>query len=337
MARSSTVSIAFVAFLTSAALTSGCSGCDKPADNAVDAAPSTSTTPASSSATAVAIDAAAPDGGATADADEPGRRGMRRGPSMMLFLSARGLGLPADQLKKVDDAEKLAGPADAATKDAAKDLHAELITGIKAGKIDTATLEPKYVVLEKVSVAEHEREVAALNALYAALDPAQRKAVVTSARTRQAKRDERSAHKDDAGSPDAGRPSGGRRSLDRLVRGLDLDADQQKKVDAIVPKDDLKGAGFDPTDMKKRVEALLTAFEKDGFDAKKSDAFDVKRNRVALEEETKLLSQLLPILKPEQREKLAAKMDKGPASHNPKRAGFGHRPLAPSEDDDFAP
>jgi Spy/CpxP family protein refolding chaperone len=91
--------------------------------------------------------------------------------------------------------------------------------------------------------------------------------------------------------------------------------------------------------MKKRTETLLAAFEKDGFDAKKADAFDVKKSRVALEEETKLLQQILPILKPEQREKLAAKMEKGPSPHagGPKRSGFGHKPLTEPEEDDFGP
>jgi Spy/CpxP family protein refolding chaperone len=45
-----------------------------------------------------------------------------------------------------------------------------------------------------------------------------------------------------------------------------------------------------------------------------------------MERETKLLVQLLPILKPEQREKLAAKMEKGPSPHG-RRGGPGHRGL----------
>ena len=332
MARSSTASFVLAALLTSASVASGCSGCDKPADNAVDAAPSTSATPAAGATAVVATDGAAPDGGATAAAVEPGaRRGMHRGPSTMLFGAARGLGLPAEQLKKVDDAEKLSAAADGA-KEAAKELHTELVAGIKAGKIDAAKLEPKYAAMEKISATEHDKETASLNALYAALDAAQRKAVVTSLRAKQAKRD---ANREDAGSPDGGKPSGGKRSFERLVRGIDLDADQQKKVESLASKDNGKGA--DPAETRKRVEGLLTAFEKDGFDAKKADAFDAKRNRAALEEETKLLSQVLPILKPEQREKLAAKMERGPSSHMPKRAGFGHRPLVESEDDDFAP
>jgi Spy/CpxP family protein refolding chaperone len=331
----------FLSLLAGASFASGCSGCDKPADNAVDAAPSTSATPASS-AVAVASDAAAPEGGT---ADEPGRRGGRRGSGSMLFHAARGLGLTGDTLKKVEDAEKLAAPTpDNAAKDATKELHGELIAGIKAGKIDSAKLEPKYVALERLSIADHDKEVASLNALYTALDATQRKAVVASVRATQAKREDRMVRKDrdrgDAGAPDGGRTHAGKRSLDHMMRGIELDAEQQKKVDALAPKEDLKGRAFDPAEMKKRLDTLLDAFEKDGFDAKKVDSFDAKKTRTALEEETKLVSQLLPILKPEQREKLAAKMEKGPSPHGPKRSGFGHRPAGPGaepDDDDSTP
>jgi len=345
MARSTTLPLVLIALLAGVPLASGCSGCDKPADHAVDAAPVMSATPASSSAALVGGEAGAPEGG-IANADEPGRRGGRRGVAAAFFQSARTLEplLPAELTKKIDDAEALAAPAnDTAARDAAKDLHGELVAGIKAGKIDTAKLDPKYAALEQIASAEHDKEIASLNALYTALDAAQRKAVVASVRAKQAKRDERMAKmkeaRGDAGAPDGGHPSMGKIRIDRLTRGLELDADQQKKIDALAPKDDAKGPDLQG-DMKKRTEALLTAFEKDGFDAKKADAFDMKKNRAALEEETKLLAQLLPILKPEQREKLAAKMERGPVGpspHLPKRGGMGHRPLLEPEDDDFGP
>ncbi len=339
MSRSTTLRLVLLALLAGVPLASGCSGCDKPADNAVDAASAASATPASSPATAAAT--AAELGG--------GRRGGHRGVSAAFFQSARTLEpAPAAEVKKkIDDAEALdAPPADNAAKEAAKELHTELIAGIKAGKIESAKLEPKYVALEKIATAEHDKEVAALNGLYAALDATQRKAVVTSVRAKQAKRDERLLRMKggmlDAGGADTGRSNMGKMRIDRLTRGLELDAEQQKKVDAVVPpsgRDDAKTADLQ-ADMKKRTETLLTAFEEDGFDAKKADSFDVKKSRAALEDETKLLTQILPILKPEQREKLAAKMERGPTGpspHLPKRGGMGHRPLLEPEDDDFGP
>jgi hypothetical protein len=85
--------------------------------------------------------------------------------------------------------------------------------------------------------------------------------------------------------------------------------------------------------MKKKMEALLTAFEKDGFDAKKVDPFDAKKARAPMEIEMKLLGQLVPILKPEQRDKLAAKVEKGPSPHG-KRGGMGGRPPPILEQDE---
>lgn len=346
MTRSTTLPLVLLAVLGGLPLASGCSGCDKPADNAVDAAPVTSATPASSSAVVVVVEAGAPEGG-TAEEPGGGRRGGRRGISSAFFQSARTLEpAPAAEVKKkIDDAEALNAPAEGnAAKDAAKELHTELVAGIKAGKIESTKLEPKYAALEKIASAEHDKEIAALNGLYGALDATQRKAVVTSIRAKQAKRDERLAAMKggalDAGGPDGGRPNQSKIRIDRLTRGLELDADQQKKVEALAPKEDAKLPDMQ-AEMKKRTETLLTAFEKDGFDAKKADAFDPKKTRAAMEDETKLLTQILPVLKPEQREKLAVKMERGPTGpspHLPKRGGMGgHRPLLEPEDDDFGP
>jgi Spy/CpxP family protein refolding chaperone len=227
---------------------------------------------------------------------------------------------------------------------ASKELHAELITGIKAGKLDAAKLEQRYAAMDKLSAAAHDKELAALDALYAALDPAQRKAAVASARATQVARDAKWArrmHKGalvgpDAGVVDAGGHGGGlggpgrsaRRAMDHLTRGIVLDEEQQKKVDALTAKEDAVQADPDREDMKKRVEALLVAFEKDGFEAKKVDPFDGKKARGPMDQETKLFTQLLPILKPAQREQLAAKMEKmgkGASPHGRRGMGGGGR------------
>lgn len=85
--------VALAALVAASSLVIGCKDCnDKPAVNAVDAAPATpSAAPASSSA-AIADDAMAPDGSATANADDRGRRGAQRGPNAMLFQAAREAG-----------------------------------------------------------------------------------------------------------------------------------------------------------------------------------------------------------------------------------------------------
>jgi Spy/CpxP family protein refolding chaperone len=328
-----------LALLASLALTPSCK--DKPAETtAVDAAAAIDAAATAPQASALATDAStAMDAAADAGDHEGKRGGARGGPSMMLFQAARALELKDEQKAKLDAAEKTAhaGMDDAARdamKAASKDLHTELVAGIKAGKIDNAKLEPKYAALEKLAAAGHAKEAEALSALHDALDATQRKAVTANVRAKQAAREAKMAHREgDGGAADGGAPHfQTKRMLGGLTRGLELDAEQEKKVDALVAKDDGKGHP-DPAEMKKNVEALLTAFEKDTFDAKKLDAFDAKRARGPMEQETKLLAQLLPILKPEQREKLAAKMEKGPSPHG-RRAGFGHSPILEQQEEE---
>jgi Spy/CpxP family protein refolding chaperone len=330
--EASAITLAIVAGLV---LTPACK--DKPAepiavDAAVAVAPQASAPATSASAVA--------SGSADAGDHEGKRAGAHGGPSMMLFQAARALDLKDDQKAKIDAAEKTAqaGMDDAAReamKSAAKDLHTELVAGIKAGKIDSAKLEPKYAAIEKLAADGHAKAAEALTALHAALDATQRKATTANVRAKQAAREAKMAHRE---GPDGGAPDGGgarfltKRMLGGLTRGLELDAEQEKKVDAIIAKEDGK-AGPDPAAMKKNVDALLTAFDKDTFDAKKLDVFDAKRARGPMELETKLLAQLLPILKPEQREKLAAKMEKGPSPHG-RRGGFGSPPILMQQEDD---
>lgn len=330
--------------LVLAAALSACK--DKPADTATDAAPTAPPDAAVAIPAASVPNLAAADGGA--GGDHEGAREGHGGPSGLLFKAARALDLKDEQKAKIDAAEKTAqAGATETTRDAmraaAKDLHTDLIAGVRAGKIDTSKLEPRYAAIEKVIGEQQARDADALNALHAALDTTQRKAVTANVRAKQAMREEKKAHREggDGGmASDGGMGADGgkgawssRRSLDRLTRGLDLDADQQKKVDAIVAKEDA-AKHPDPADMMKNAEAMLTAFEKDTFDAKKLDAFDVKKMRTPMEQEARLLVQLVPILKPEQREKLAAKMEKGPSPHGGRGAGFRPRPMLEESDDD---
>jgi Spy/CpxP family protein refolding chaperone len=304
-----------------------CVSCkDKAADTTgTDAAPSTMMDAAVAlPAASTPMPASSADGGGGPD-DREAHRGDHGGPSVMLFQAARALDLNDEQKAKIDAAEKTAhaGASDAsrdALKTATKDLHDDLVAGIKAGKVDTSKLEPRYVALEKIAGETHAREADALNALHAALDTTQRKAVTANVRAKQAAREAKMAHRDGADggvARDGGGPDGGKgiwtskHSVDRLTRGLDLDADQQKKVDA-----------------------MLVAFEKDTFDAKKLDAFDAKKVRAPMEQETHLLVGLVPILKPEQREKLVAKMEKGASPHGGRGPGFRPRPMLEEGDDD---
>src|SRR5690606_35611940 len=93
---------------------------------------------------------------------------------------------------------------------------------------------------------------------------------------RMAKMAERADGGADGGPPRMHEFSAQKR-IERLTRDLDPDAEQEKKVEALA-KDDPKAPPMSMeaarAEAKKHGEALLAAFEKDGFDAKKLDAPD---------------------------------------------------------------
>jgi hypothetical protein len=60
---------------------------------------------------------------------------------------------------------------------------------------------------------------------------------------------------------------------------------------------------------RQHIDTILADFDKEGFDAQKA-APDPKAMRGPIGEQTILLVDLAPILKPEQREKLAARLEK---------------------------
>jgi Spy/CpxP family protein refolding chaperone len=216
-----------------------------------------------------------------------------------------------------------------------KEAHDELVAGIKAGKIDNAKLEPHYAAFEKTAKARQDREAEALNQLHAALEPAQRAALTTNVRATDEKRSAKMKTRD---TPDAGQPNQSRIRLERFTRGLDLNPEQQKKVDAMLPKEDRSAALQE--EAKKQEALLLTAFEKETFDAKKLEGTGSasKQARAPMDEQVKFFGQLVPILTPEQREKLAKSLGRtpDPAHLRPHRGlGMGDRAHDPSDDDEL--
>ena len=113
-----------------------------------------------------------------------------------------------------------------------------------------------------------------------------------------------------AGADGGSRPSPARRRYERYGRDLDLDADQKKKLDGIIPADDVKMVTAMREDSKKRVDQTLDAFAKDAFVVKDVPPPDLKLVRRPMDEQVKFFNSLLPILKPEQKDKLAGRLEK---------------------------
>ena len=231
----------------------------------------------------------------------------------MFVRSAEGLDLKDEQTATVEKLDSQLDEGDDA-KNAIDELHQDVIAGVKAGKVDTAKLEPRLAAIQKLIQARLDKEAVVLNALYAVLEPPQRATVIADIRAQERERDDRFGKRDAGAESVADR---NKRRLDRLTKELDLDASQQPKVQAAL------AALPAPTDVhaqwRKQLDALLTAFEGDAFDAKKLDAFKPAeaKARIGIDREVQLLAQLVPILKPEQRDVFAARLEGGRQAGGP--------------------
>lgn len=255
-----------------------------------------------------------------------------------LFRAANAVGLDATQSATVAqiatdlrNAEKAAREAgDGGARAELREAQDDLALAVKAGKVDLAKLEPRLDALEKAAGARQEREAEALNRLHAALTPTQRTAAVTVARSVEEKRRARikAAEIADGGSF-------GRMRHAQLLRGVDLDAAQAKKVEAIGIKE-VSDAGVRDEE-KKQFDAILAGFEGTDFDAKKLGAASAKHARQQIEHQAKYLAQLAPILTPEQRERVARNVTRpvdGAGMVGRPHGGLGARDRGDDRDDD---
>lgn len=218
-----------------------------------------------------------------------------------------------------------------------REANEDLVAGIKAGKVDVAKCNAHGPLLEKAAASARDKDDEALKRLHEILDAGQRATVVGNVRKQEEKREARmKAHE----KPDAATVNFARQRMESFTRDLGLDAEQQKKIEAAYPAADSKAVSDVREEAKKELDALLTAFEKDTFDPKAAIG-DVHKAKRAFEELVAFMAKITPVLKPEQREKLAKKLE-----HQGERpGGFGgpgrpRRPFGPGAggaDDDGEP
>jgi hypothetical protein len=309
----------------------GAAACDNPSSGAgaASSASAAASAPAASSAPVASISpSAAAQAAASASALAFAAKGARRqhaGLAGVLLRGAYESNLTDDQkatLEKLEDglnAEPAASPAAAL-----KIFHTDVVTGIRASKLDNAKLQADYAAIDKATQAAQAREADALNGLHAALDAAQRQALVDQIK---AKRAAHEAHEHPPAATDGGAPDWVKKRVARLTMELTLDDAQQKSVSALLAKD----TSMTPAAMQakrdasqKRVEALLAAFAADPFDAKKLDlSMGPKSAHDSAERTASFTSSMLGILHPDQREKLAVRTER-----------MGNRPPRNMEDVD---
>lgn len=289
------------------------------------------TQPAPDKSAAPIVTATPPATARTGDAGRaPGRRDRRAawegrgmgGPVATLLTAAKALELPDDLKAKIDAIGEAMHPADegTATRDAMKNLNATLAEGIKAGKLDKAKIAEHEKALKAAHEARAERQHKALGDLHALLDAEKRKQLVENVKKTQAEREARLANRKPPPPEDPKRTEErNKRRVDQMTAELGLDEAQQKKVLALLAKEKPAGPpmGRGPEEQKKRMDAVIAAFEKDTFDGKKLDLAGDPPERI--ESTIAHVTGMLAILKPEQREKFAARYEGRP--------GFGRGPM----------
>jgi Spy/CpxP family protein refolding chaperone len=308
--------------------------CDNASSGGSTPAPSAAATSTPQSASAAVT--AAPSASAAVEhkRDEHGRRD----PTEMLLHAARDLTLTDAEKASIDKIEGTLKTSEQGMGAAFKSAHDDLVGFIKTGKVDNAKVQADDAALEKAMGSHHDDEATAMNSLYAALDPAQRKTLVANIRAKQAAHEQKEGeHEHEAW--DAGGPADfAKRKVDHLTKELSLDATQQKQLTTALAKlapPSPKDMEAHKADMKKHMDALLTGFEGDGFDAKKIDT-GMKPAMVheMVDHQVALLAQLLPILKQDQRDTLAADWQKPSMMEHP----GGHEApsgAGPAEEDEW--
>jgi len=285
-------------------------GCTKSVSDSPSAAGSGSVS--APAATVAALSAAA-----IASAHKPramfGRHG---GIAGSLFRAAYDLDLKEGQKDALDTLESSLKADDEGLRTAMKAFRADLVTGVKAGRLDTGKLTADDVVVDKAIADQQAKEAEALDSLHALLDSTQRTTLVASVRTKQTEREARMAGWTQAKEADGGAADWTKKRVDKLTTDLGLDTGQQKQLAAILVKanDPPNAAGMKSRwdDLRKRMDTLLTAFVGDTFDAKKADltVMPGKTAHDPMDHMVAFFSQLLPILHADQRDKLASDLDK---------------------------
>jgi Spy/CpxP family protein refolding chaperone len=190
------------------------------------------------------------------------------------------------------------------------EFQTDLVAQIRDGKLDKEKLSADYAAIDKNLVARDEKQADAINALHGALDAPARSALATAARTRLNAMFRTRPELLEAGVGEAGELPWVKHRLNRVKVELGLDETQLPKVSTLLAKFGVGPAATESLkeQIRKHAEDMLTAFDKDEFDAHKLDLSPTGGKspmRASLDREVSLIGQLLPLLSPEQREKLA--------------------------------
>jgi hypothetical protein len=194
-------------------------------------------------------------------------------------------------------------------------MRDHLAAQVRTGVIDPAQVQADESFAASTLAAYQAQEIFALNSLHAVLGPEQRVAIATAVRAEQPGRAEEQAR------PEA--EEGTTARLDRLTRDLALDAAQQQRVAGLLAAQPARVEAYH-AEYRRRVDAVLNAFPTETFDARTtaqtagSPAAMVHEH---VQRKVAFLAELLPILRPDQRDKLASSIEAREWGHG--RSGGG--------------
>jgi Spy/CpxP family protein refolding chaperone len=261
--------------------------------------------------TEATADAQGGDDAAAAELREHHRHHHHGGITQFIAMSLDTLGADdakRPQIEKVQaDLRQCMAPAH----EVDKALLGTFADGIAVGQIDQAKVDASIGQLETAANAVHDCSVVALNSLHALLSPGERAALV----------DKVEAHwqvwrQTNHEAVPGGTEKGGR--LKELAEELNIPADQvDKMAQALQAAHASHPVNFDPARAQEHVQAFMTAFAADTFDAKavtnnaNAEVATHGARRMAFFYET-----VTPLLTPEQRATLADHLRQH-ASHQP--------------------
>jgi hypothetical protein len=283
--------------------------CSKSAATAApDAAPDLDA-PAASAAEALATDGGSDAAPVDAAPPAPVVHHARGIPGMFFRAAYELPELTDDEKAAIDKIEDPIKGSESSARHELNNFHLDLASGLKANRFDSAKLQADEAAYAKALAGRQDEQATALNSLHQSLTADQRKAVAESLKAAQASHD-----KPPAPVSDAGASEWAAHRLERMKAQLVLDMDQQKEVAAVLakngpPSGSTLQAQHDAA--KKQVDALIAAFEKDAFDAKKLDLSLApgRKPTAGLEAQVKYLTQLMPALTAGQRDRLAASIE----------------------------
>ena len=286
-------------------------GCNKKESSEGSAPPAASSAPEISSAAASASAAAAASAARMA-VQAKGRMRRHVGLGGPLLRAAYDLELDDGQRAALLAAEEEANAEKGGPATAIKALNADLAAGVRASKIDGAKLQADYAAIDKAVLGARDRESKAVLKLHDLLTPAQRQTLVEHVKARE-------VHRQPLG-PDGGTPDLAKLHLARLTGQLGLDEAQKKSVGALLAKDPSANAATVEARRdagQKDLEALLDAFLKDPFDGSKLavEPGGAKNPHEMMQSHAELVAGMIPILHPDQREKLAVQTERQGGGH----------------------